>query len=147
MDMSLNKLREMVKDRKSWRAAVHGVAKSWTQLHGWTTTQNCIIRYTLSAEFWKWKERFLSVWKWKEKVSIDTSRRVRPVQFWSFMAQNVPENQKTWNIMETSPFGKPSGNGEDCHLWSIVLLLILVKFWKSEESMLVYKSMFNYDFG
>ena len=31
-DMSLTKLREMVKDREAWRAAVHGVVKSWTQL-------------------------------------------------------------------------------------------------------------------
>ena len=32
MDMTLSKLQEVVKDRGAWRAAVHGVAKSQTQL-------------------------------------------------------------------------------------------------------------------
>ena len=39
MDMTLSRLQEMVKDREAWHAAVHGVAKNWTQLSHWTTTR------------------------------------------------------------------------------------------------------------
>ena len=38
MNMSLSKLREIAKDRETWHAAVHGVAKSWTRLSNWTAT-------------------------------------------------------------------------------------------------------------
>ena len=37
MDMSLSKLQETVKDKETWNAAIHRVAKSQTQLSNWTT--------------------------------------------------------------------------------------------------------------
>ena len=38
MDINLSNLWEVVKERKAWHAAVHGVAKSWTQLSDQITT-------------------------------------------------------------------------------------------------------------
>ena len=43
MDMSFRKLQELVIDREAWRAVVHGVTKSWTQLSGWTELNYALI--------------------------------------------------------------------------------------------------------
>ena len=57
MDMSLSKLRELVRDREVWRAAVHGVTKNrtwlshWTELNNWMRTF-CLTQGTLPDALW-----------------------------------------------------------------------------------------------
>ena len=45
-DMNLSKLQETVEDRGAWRAAVHGVAKSWTQLSNLQHTKPFLLSIT-----------------------------------------------------------------------------------------------------
>ena len=51
IDMSLGKLHELVMDREAWRAAVHGVTKSWTRLSNWTETEK-IHQTNSNQESW-----------------------------------------------------------------------------------------------
>ena len=48
--MSLSKLQEMAEDREAWYAAVHGIAKSQTQLTDWMMMNNSIIRNLAKLE-------------------------------------------------------------------------------------------------
>ena len=48
--MSLNKLREFVRDREAWCAVIHGVAKSRTQLSNWTELNWCWERLKAEGE-------------------------------------------------------------------------------------------------
>ena len=48
MDMSLSEVRELVMNREAWRAAIHGVAKSQTQLSEWTE-----LNWMLKRTFWE----------------------------------------------------------------------------------------------
>ena len=43
MDVSLSELRELVMNREAWRAAIHGVAKSWARLSDWTELLHIIV--------------------------------------------------------------------------------------------------------
>ena len=43
MDMNLGELRELAMDREAWRAAIHGVTRSWTRLSDWTELNSYII--------------------------------------------------------------------------------------------------------
>ena len=51
MNLSLSKLQLMVKDREAWRAAVHGVTKSWTWLGDWTTTSYDLFLVAATSSF------------------------------------------------------------------------------------------------
>ena len=54
MDISLSKVQEKVKDRESWRAAVHEIAESQTQLSDWTTTNNTHTHTHTHTHYWFW---------------------------------------------------------------------------------------------
>ena len=54
MNMGLGELWKLVMDREAWHAAVHGVAKSWTQLRDWTTEQKQQPQFGSSASMNPW---------------------------------------------------------------------------------------------
>ena len=60
MDMGLGGLQELVMDREAWRAAVHGVAKSWTRLSNWTELIDCATSRVNSRTF-RWSRHYLLI--------------------------------------------------------------------------------------
>ena len=70
MDMSLSELRELVKDREAWHAAVHGTANSWIRLSNWT---KLIPEGTITAMCINFKKCYVTIYRYrKTKRLIET---------------------------------------------------------------------------
>ena len=61
VDMSLSELRELVMDREAWRAAIHGVSKSWTRLSDWTE---------LNERNQRWHKEMEGLCSWVGRINI-----------------------------------------------------------------------------
>jgi len=86
MDMSLSKLQELVMDREAWHAAIHGVAKSWTQLSDWIELMQRLVLKREVIYLLTWESLgYRALVEPKEKSSI-------------ILGKEKTQRERTWQI-------------------------------------------------
>ena len=86
MGMSLSKLQELVMDREAWRAAVHGITKSWTRLSNgtelnWTDVKSQLIgKDPDSGKDWKQEEKEWWRMRWLDGITDSMGMSLNKLQ-------------------------------------------------------------------
>ena len=119
MDVSLSELREMVMDREAWHAAIHGIAKSRTQLSDWTELNNLeeidhiydsYNSVILGMRIGNKEKHFLDPTKTEDPKNLSLSIGLNlelctwsgtGTSAWSGMSLPVPwDNNGSWNVSQ-----------------------------------------------